>query len=484
MSSVTQLKSEQSPSDIAEQLSAALDLQKTSFNQSPAETANERIEHLKTLKRLMVENREPLMAAINKDYGNRSYHESLLADYITCISDIDHSIKHLKGWMKVQKRSVDFIMYPGVKNRVIPQPLGVVGVIVPWNFPLAMVMTQLSAIFAAGNRAMVKMSENSQTLAALLKELCEKYFIPEKLQFFEETGSVGIEFSKLPFDHIIFTGSAATGKKVMAAAAQNLTPVTLELGGKSPAIIDPNYPLARAVERILFAKQFNAGQICTTVDYVFVHKSQRDEFIKLAKSWADKHIPDIASTDYTSVIDDASFKRIENTVEEARKKGAEIINLCNQEALAELRKYPLTLVLDGTNEMEVQQREIFGPVLLVMTYETQQEVVDYVNSRPRPLAMYPFTDNNSLCDFYIENIMSGGVTVNDAVLHVGQMDLPFGGVGESGMGHYHGYEGFTTFSKMRPIMYQAKATSIKLLSPPYSKGLADKILNFISKLKE
>jgi coniferyl-aldehyde dehydrogenase len=354
---------------------------------------------------------------------------------------------------------------------------------VPWNFPINLLFSQLAAIFAAGNRAMVKMSENSLKLSAILKELCGNYFAPEKLQIFEETGAVGIEFSKIPFDHLIFTGSGATGRKVMAAAAQNLTPVTLELGGKCPAIIDSDYVLDKAVERIMFVKQFNAGQICTCVDYVFVHKSQVEEFVTKAKAWVNKHIPDILAKDYTSIIDERSYQRLQQTIEDAQQRGARVINLTEQQGNAEKRKLPVTLVLDSSDDMLIRNRETFGPLLMVLPYESPEEVINYVNAKDRPLAIYPFTKCKALQELYISKIMSGGVTVNDALFHVGQHDLPFGGVGGSGMGHYHGYDGFLTFSKLRPVMYQANITSGKLLAPPYASGWANKITNALIRLK-
>ena len=405
-----------------------------------------------------------------------------MAEIITVTDDINGSIKHLKQWTKVQSRHVDHSLYFGAKNRVIPQPLGVIGVIVPWNFPINLMFSQLSAVFAAGNTAMVKMSENSRHLAQLLIELSPKYFKAEKLQIFDETGEVGIAFSKLPFDHLIFTGSGATGRKVMAAAAQNLTPVTLELGGKSPAVIDPDYPMEKAVERIMFVKQFNAGQICTNVDYVFVHETKLQAFIHTATAWVKAHVPDIHSHDYTSVIDERAYQRLVHTLADAEAKGASLINLNQQEPDATTRKFPLTLVLNSNDGMEIDTRETFGPILMVKTYQKPEEVVDYIIQRDRPLAFYPFSHNKKLVEFYISRVMSGGVSVNDALFHVGQHDLPFGGVGASGMGHYHGYEGFLTFSKMRPVFYQAGFSSLKFLAPPYGK-FANWLLNLLIRIK-
>ena len=463
-------------------LTQCLDQQRQAFVQHGQESYEERKQHLLNLKLLLIENREAIIEAINKDYGNRSYHETLLAEVIMVTSDISSTIKHLKKWMKVQKRSVDHSLYFGAKNRVIPQAIGVVGFIIPWNFPLNLSFSGLSAAFAAGNRSMVKMSENSVHLSELLQQLSPKYFKQDKLQFFTETGKVGIEFSTLPFDHLMFTGSGVTGRKVMAACAPNLTPVTLELGGKSPAVIDPKYPLDKAVERIMFVKQFNAGQICTTVDYAFVHESQLTAFIEATKKWVKKHCPDIHNKDYTSIIDDTAFTRLIETIEDAKIHGATIINLSEQEPDAKTRKFPLILILDATDEMTISQREIFGPIMMIKAYQQADEVIEYIVQGDRPLAFYPFSNDKTLVEHYLKNVLSGGVSVNDALFHVGQHDLPFGGIGGSGMGHYHGYEGFVTFSKMRPVFYQASFSSLKFLMPPYGK-FATRTLNFIAKFK-
>jgi coniferyl-aldehyde dehydrogenase len=470
------------PADAAA-LRAAFQKQRQAYLSDPIPDLAQRREDLLTLKRLLSENVDQVIAAISADYGNRSRHETLFAEIITVTDGINDAIRHLKRWMKPQRRHVDRFLYPGAKNRLIPQPLGVVGLIIPWNFPVNLAFSQLTGAFAAGNRAMVKLSENSMALAALLKELSPNYFPPEKLAWFEETGGVGIEFSKIPFDLLMFTGSGQTGRAVMASAARNLTPVVLELGGKSPAIIDPGYPLEKAVERILFVKQFNAGQICTNVDYVFVHESQREAFIDQARNYVARHCPDINSVDYTSIIDDRSYRRLEETLDDARDKGATVINLSDdQSGNRDQRKLPLHLVLDTTANMTIRSRETFGPILMVLTYSDPEEVIRYINGQDRPLALYPFTTNRELQDRYIERIMSGGVTVNDALFHVAQHDLPFGGVGASGMGHYHGFEGFTTFSKLRPIFYQSGFSAMKYLAPPYGK-LATRVLNLMARLK-
>ena len=469
-------------SEINSQLVDAFNLQRNAYLQQPTADFKQRKKDLLQLKKIINDNRDAIVEAISKDYGNRSKHETLFAEIISVTDAINNVIGNLRQWMRPQKRHVDMSMFMGGKNRVVPQPLGVAGLIIPWNFPVNLSFSQLASAFAAGNRAMVKMSENSIELSRLLIKLVGDYFPPEKLQFFEETGSIGQQFSQIPFDILIFTGSGQTGRKVMSSAAQNLTPVILELGGKAPAVIDPKYSMDKAVERIMFVKQFNAGQICTNVDYVFVHETQVDSFVEKTKAYVKKHCPDIASKDYTSIIDQRSLQRLADTIEDASSKGATVINLNDQETNEMQRKFPLHLVLNTTEEMTIRSRETFGPILMVLPYNDSQEVIDYVNGRDRPLALYPFTNNMKLANHYIDRIMSGGVTVNDALFHVAQHDIPFGGVGPSGMGHYHGYEGFVAFSKLRPIFYQAPLTSMKLLAPPYG-NFADKVYNTLVKLK-
>ena len=483
MSTVLKDTPDSHPHETATELKTCLQRQRDAYFADPVPDLEQRKKDLLALKNMLAENREIIIDAINADYGNRSRHETMLAEVIMVLDGFNFASKHLKKWMKTQKREIEFSLYPGAKNRVIPQPLGVVGVIVPWNFPVQLTFTPLTYIFAAGNRAMVKMSENSRHLTRLLIRLVPDYFPPEKLSFFEETGGVGIEFSQLPFDHLIFTGSGTTGKAVMASAAENLTPVTLELGGKSPAVIGPDYPMKKAVERIMYAKIFNAGQVCVNVDYVFVSEGRVDEFVEAAKAWVSKHCPDINSPDYTSIIDQKSFERLNEAVEDAKTRGATLINLAEgQESEAGMRKMAPQLVLKASEDMLLLQKEIFGPILPVIPYKDQQQVRTYINERDRPLAFYPFTNDKELQSFYLDNVMSGGVCVNDALIHPGQHDLPFGGVGASGMGHYHGYEGFATFSKLRPVFYQAGFSTLKFLAPPYGKR-ASKILNMILKRK-
>ncbi len=464
---------------LATVLDSALTLQRQAYLADPVPTYAQRRADLLTLRRFIREHQEALCDAISADYGHRSRHETLLAEVYPAVSGIDHILGHLRRWMRPLRRSVDWRSFFGASNRVIAQPLGVVGVIVPWNFPLNLSLVPLSYIFAAGNRAMVKMSENSRHLAAYLIAHLPAYFPPEKLQVFDETGGVGIAFSQLKLDHLLFTGSGQTGKAVMAAAAQNLCPVTLELGGKAPAIVCEDFPLKTAVERIMFVKLLNAGQICTTVDHAWVPAGQVDAFVDQARSLAAARYPTLGSPDYTAIIDQRSFDRLLAALEDARSRGARVLCLLDGPAFdAATRKIAPHIVLDAPADSVLMQREIFGPILPLRTYTALDEVISSINSGPRPLAIYPFSYHNNTVQHIIDHVMSGGVSVNDALFHVGQHDLPFGGVGDSGMGHYHGHEGFETFSKMRPVFYQTRLSSMKFLWPPYGR-FAEGVLRFL-----
>jgi coniferyl-aldehyde dehydrogenase len=462
-------------------LQATLQLQRAAYLAHPIPSLAERKADLQKLKSFIRDNKQGLIAAINADYGNRSAHETLLTELAPVMGEVDHAVRHLGKWMKPQRRGVDLINYFGARNRVIPQPLGVVGCIVPWNFPVNLTFTGLVSIFAAGNRAMVKMSENSRYLCRFLMDRVPAYFPRDKLAFFDETGGVGIEFSKLKFDHLLFTGSGATGRAVMAAAAQNLCPVTLELGGKAPAIVCDDFPLRKATERLMFVKCLNAGQICTTVDYLFLPKGKTTEFVTLAKEIVTARYPTIDSPDLTSIIDDRAFDRLTAALDDAQARGATLVQLVpGKKWDAATRKIAPHIVLNAPEDCLLRQREIFGPFLPIIEYSTLEEPIQYINDRPRPLAIYPFSNDRDKIQTLLDRVMSGGVSVNDALFHVGQADLPFGGVGDSGMGHYHGYEGFTTFSKLRPVFYQAPFSAIKFLWPPYGK-FATKYLNFLTR---
>lgn len=471
----------QRDTDVA-QMKALLEKQQAAYLADPIPDRQQRIQDLKTLSRMMSDHQDAMVQAISDDFGNRSPNETLFCEFMVVFDGIKDTIKHLKKWMKPQKRHVQFTLYPGAKNRLIPQPLGVIGVIVPWNFPANLTFAPLTSIFASGNRAMVKLSDRSGHFARLLKRIAGDYFPEDKLAFIEDTQQLGPDFSALPFDHLLFTGSGQTGRAVMRNAAENLTPVTLELGGKSPAIVGPDFSIKTAAERLMYWKLLNAGQICTTVDYLYLPEGAVNDFIQRAQQLVSQRYPDLQSRDYTSIIDETSYQRLWDTVDDARQKGAKIINLApGGEGDRALRKFPPHIILDATDDMLIMQREIFGPLLPIKTYQSKEEVAEYINAHDRPLALYPFTKDTALRDFYIDRVMSGGVSVNNCLLHVGQHDMPFGGVGASGMGHYHGYEGFITFSKLRPVFQQGPFDAMKMLMPPYG-NTARRILNLLIKM--
>jgi coniferyl-aldehyde dehydrogenase len=462
-------------------LEQALAAQRAAYRASPVPTEAQRRRDLQTLRRFVLEQREAICAAISRDYGHRSRHETELTECMPVLKEIDHALRHLRRWMRVQRRGVDRLAFGLASNRVVPQPLGVVGVIVPWNFPLNLSFLPLVAIFAAGNRAMVKMSENSRHLAALLIDKIPAYFAPEKLQFFDETGGVGIAFSQLPFDHLLFTGSTQTGRSVMQSASQNLCPVTLELGGRSPALVCDDFDLKTAAERILYVKYLNAGQICTTVDHVYLPRAQVEAFVRLAQAIVPRRYPSLDSPDLTSVISPQAYARLTAALDEAAARGARVLPLlpgpARDDAAHRLAPH---LVLEAPPDCALMQREIFGPILPVLPYDDVGEVVRQIQDGPRPLAFYPFTHDGACLQYLLDHVMSGGVSVNDALFHVGQADLPFGGVGASGMGHYHGREGFETFSKLRPVFHQSRWSTLSLLYPPYGPKI-EAVLRFLAR---
>lgn len=448
------------------------------FMQQPMPMVEDRIAALKKVKQLIIQHQAQICEAIAADFGCRSASETALLEIFTSLESINDAIKHVKAWMKPQRRHTSLWFKPA-KNRVIPQPLGVVGIIVPWNYPLFLTIAPMVAALAAGNRVMVKMSENSQHLCQLLQQLFEVDFSNEQICIIAEEGQTGIAFSQLKFDHLIFTGSTTTGKAVMAAAATHLVPVTLELGGKSPVILADDYDIKTALSRILGGKVYNSGQTCVAPDYLLIPQALEDEVIRQSQAIMAKRFSDIQHPDYTSIIDDASFSRLCDTVKDAIEQGAKVINLIPQSKLdPQQRKFPLQLVCQPTDAMIVMQREIFGPLLPIVTYKTLQQALDYINARERPLALYLFSNNKAVQQQVLDQTRSGGVAINDVMLHVAQDDLPFGGVGHSGMGHYHGREGFERLSKMRPVMHQAALSSTKYLYAPYGK-IGKRLINFI-----
>lgn len=464
--------------DIPQNLRDCFVLQRVAFDSDRYPDLDERRENLRALHRLLVENREALLEAVNDDFGCRSRFETLLTELVQAQEAILHAIKRLPRWMKRQRRSLDPLLYPLARACVQAQPLGVVGIVVPWNFPLAMALQPLIGALAAGNRAMIKMSENSNRLAALLQELLPRYLAADKVSVFADEDGIGPQFTRLPFNHLFFTGSSHTGRAVMRNCAEHLTPVTLELGGKSPAIVAADYPLEKAAERILWVKLLNAGQICTNVDYLFLPAGQEQAFIEHAKRIVQKKYPDLLNGDYTAIINQRQYDRLQAMLQDAQEQGALVVPLTQQAGDAERRIMPPVALLQVHDGMQVMQQEIFGPLLPIISYTQHEEVIAHINARPSPLALYLFSQQRELQQRYLTQTLSGGVTLNDTLLHSGQHDLPFGGVGASGMGHYHGREGFLTFSKLRPVFQQGPLRLAGLLSPPY-KWLANKVMAWL-----
>lgn len=450
------------------------------YQNTPYPSLEKRVRLLRQLKYMLLENQDAIKQALNDDFGYRSPYETEFAEIYPALKSISFAQKSLAQWMAPSKRPVN-IWFKPAKAKVMYQPLGVVGIIVPWNYPLFLALGPLIGALAAGNRVMLKMSEFTPSFSQLFAELCERYLGDEQVTVISGAADVGEAFSKLAFDHLVFTGSTNIGKKVMAAASENLTPVTLELGGKSPVIVDKQFPVKTAVERILFGKLLNAGQTCLAPDYVFVDESKIDEFVRLSKETARKFYPEWREKDYTALASDKQMKRYQEMLDDAKEKGAKVIPLFEHEAqqLVNNKAVP-TLVLNTTPDMLIRQQEIYCPLLPVIPYQEHSEAVAWINRQPRPLALYLFSYNKKVTAHYMLNTISGGVTLNDTILHVSQDELPFGGVGASGMGHYHGYEGFKTFSKAKSIYQQSRFSGVKLMYPPPSK-LTKFLLNIMKR---
>jgi coniferyl-aldehyde dehydrogenase len=457
-----------------------LALQRAAYLRHPYPSHQERRANLDRLERLLVDNTTAIADAISADFGHRAVEETLMAELFTSVDGIRDTRKRLRKWMRPQRRHVSVLFATG-SNRVIPQPKGVVGVVSPWNYPLFLTISPLTSILAAGNRAMVKMATNSQHLCRLLADKCRALFPEETLAILP--GVRAQDFSTLPYDHLIFTGSADAGRTVMRSAAENLTPVTLELGGKSPTILCDDFDVDEAASRILYAKFLNAGQTCLAPDYLFVPEGKRDAFVAAAKRIMPERYPDTDAPSYTSVIDDKSYRRLRATLDDARQKGADVVPLVPGAGFNDqLRKIPPHLVLDVRDDMVIMQEEIFGPLLPVRTYRSLDEVIEYVTAKDRPLGFYVFTNDKAVEERLLYSTISGGVTINNCMLHVAQHDMPFGGTGASGLGHYHGHEGFLEFSKLRPVFTNPKLSLLHYFYPPY-RPITRRLLSLLIKYK-
>jgi coniferyl-aldehyde dehydrogenase len=450
------------------------------YLRAPYPSYAERCTHLDALCDLLRSNQQVIAEAIAADFGGRSTHETRLAEVFLPITAVKYIRYHLRDWMKSQSRRVPFIFKFG-SAKVVYQPLGVVGIIAPWNYPFQLAIEPAAYALAAGNRVLIKPSEFTPHAAELLKKLVSEHFDHEVMSVITGGPDVAEAFSKLPFDHILFTGSAQVGRMIMKAAAENLVPVTLELGGKSPTILHDSFPLEPAVRRIVFGKWANAWQTCIAPDYVLVSEGSRNAFIEELVRATRKAYPTIKdNSDYTSIISMRHYERLCGLIADAEARGARkiVIRADDEQIPDEAHRLPPTLLLDVRDDMKVMQEEIFGPILPIMTYRSLDDAITYVNQHPRPLALYYFDHNRKRACDVLQRTISGGVSLNDIALHFFIDDLPFGGVGASGMGRYHSFDGFETFSHKKPVFAQSRFNAMGLLSAPYGNRL-NKILKVL-----
>jgi len=462
-----------------EELVTILETQRLEWQQS-IPSYEERIQALQNLEQALLRRKEEFIRAIADDFGGRAAEETIALELFPVVNEIRHARRHLRRWMAPRRVPMPWQFWPA-RSRVEYQPLGVAGILSAWNYPLFLTLGPLVGAMAAGNHVMLKPSELAPRSAALIGTLIAELYPPEYVTVVIGDSKVASEFSQLPFDHLLFTGSGRVGKLVMRAASENLTPVTLELGGKSPALVHPNYPLRRATRRILNGKLYNAGQTCVAPDYVLLPAGRKAEFVRLAQEEVAELYPRlIDNPDYTRVLNAQHYRRLAGLVEEARQSGAEVveINPAKETCDEQSRVFPPTLLFGAGEATTVMREEVFGPVLPVVLYDRLDEAIEYINARPHPLALYYFDENGARIRDVLDRTISGGVTVNDCIYHLGQPNLPFGGVGPSGMGHYHGFDGFETFSKKKGIFLQSRWTPLKYLQPPYGERTR-RILRFI-----
>ncbi|SFR93041.1 coniferyl-aldehyde dehydrogenase [Dyella sp. OK004] len=450
-------------------LTSALQRMRDAHARDPMPAWSARAARLRALQALITEHRSDIAKAINDDFGGRPAEETDLLEVFPSLSAIRHALRHGRRWMK-PKRSLPGLLFMPARNEVRPQPLGVVGVIVPWNYPLYLAIGPMVDALAAGNRVMVKMSEFTPNFSALFAKLVERYFQPDEVHVVNGDASVAQAFSALPFDHLLFTGSTAVGRHVMRAASANLTPVTLELGGKSPAIIGPGARLDHAVERILLGKLFNAGQTCIAPDYVLLPREHLQAFVATARNTVARLYPALHdNTQYASIVSDRQYERLATLRDHALRDGARAEPLGEGNDQPARRRLMPVMLTNVDDDMTVMQEEIFGPLLPLVPYDTIDQAIAYVAAHPHPLALYLFEQDRRIIDNVLTRTLAGGVSINDTLYHIAQHELPFGGVGPSGMGGYHGEAGFRTFSHMKPVFHQARLNGAGLLNPPYGE---------------
>jgi coniferyl-aldehyde dehydrogenase len=470
-------------SSSSEEMRRVFQMQRDAFSQRQPRSYAERIDALDALLAAILHHKMDLVEAMSEDYGHRAPQESLLMEMFPVVDEIRYMKRNLKRWMRPERVRTTLQLWPS-RTSVFKQPLGVVGIMGAWNYPLYLTLLPLVDVLSAGNHAMIKPSELAPRTAELIQQMLAGIFPPEYVSVILGGTEAASLFSSLPFDHLLFTGSSRVGKLVMRAASENLTPVTLELGGKSPALVHESFPMSLAADRICSAKFWNAGQTCVAPDYAMVPEARLDEFLDAARAVTARRLPNPATTpDYTRMIDRSHWDRMAALVEDARCKGAQIyqIGAATETGNTEDRMFPPTLVTNVNDRMRIMQEEIFGPVLPILTYPSIDTAIQYINQHAHPLALYYFDHSRSRVRHILERTTSGGATINDCIFHLSESNLPFGGVGASGMGAYHGLDGLNTFSHRKGVLAMDRAVSwsmARFLKPPYTRW-SDRILRFL-----
>ena len=465
------------------ELARLFDQQRAAFARERFPTLATRRDRLARLRKLVADNEGRFVVAVNRDFGHRSAQETRLAELYIVAAEIAHARSHLARWMRPQRVATPLHLLPG-RARIERQPLGVAGIVSPWNYPVQLALGPALAALAAGNRVLLKPSELTPVTSALLRELVAAHFAEDEFAVVLGDAEMGRAFTQLPFDHLFFTGSTAVGRQVARAAAENLTPVTLELGGKSPALFAPDADLALSAPRLMVGKLLNAGQTCIAPDYALVPKEMIDAFVAAVEKATVKLYPSVAENpDYTAIVDERHYRRLTALVDDARAKGARVvaINSTHETLDPASRRLPPTLIVGANDTMAVMREEIFGPLLPIETYASLDEAIARINARPHPLAFYYFGRDGAQRRRVLAQTIAGGVTVNDTLWHFAHENLPFGGVGASGTGAYHGEAGFLTFSHCKPVFTQPRLAAVKLLYPPYGATF-EKVLALLRRL--
>jgi coniferyl-aldehyde dehydrogenase len=462
---------------VRERLQACLDFQRRAWRKQGPLTRERREQALEDLAQEVVRHGDGFAQAISQDFGHRSSHETRLADLYPVVAALRHARKNLRKWMRPRRRPIHIMFQPG-SGRVVHQALGVVGIISPWNYPVQLTLLPLVGALAAGNRAMIKPSELTPRTSALLEQVIGEVFASDEVAVLQGGTDTARAFSQLEFDHLFFTGSTSVGRQVMREAAENLVPVTLELGGKSPVIVAPDHPVGKAAERIAVGKLFSAGQTCIAPDYILVPRRSEAAFIDAYADAVGRLYPTLKDNpDYTSIVNERHYERIRELVADARTHGATVreINPAREVLEASGRKIAPTVLSQVPEHAQVMHDEIFGPVLPVIPYDSLDDAIGFVNDRPHPLALYLFSHDGRTIERVLERTVSGGACVNDTLLHCVQEELPFGGIGPSGMGAYHGEAGFRTFSHAKSVFRQSRWNGAGMTKPPYG-GRMDRLL--------